>query len=111
RRSALSASCRVCGGALATGAERKLRRHASCPASYDEETYQNLVSWRRELARDKAQPAFVIFTDATLIAIAETRPAALPELLAIPGVGKVKAELYGPAVLAIVAGGTAAPEL
>ena len=100
--SAMSASCRVCGKPLTSGAERKLKRHASCPANYDEDTYARLIAWRLEAARQKAQPAFVIFTDATLMTIAENRPASLPELLAIPGVGKVKSEHYGEAVLAIL---------
>ena len=90
------------GKPLTSGAERKLKRHASCPANYDEDTYARLIAWRLEAARQKAQPAFVIFTDATLMTIAENRPASLPELLAIPGVGKVKSEHYGEAVLAIL---------
>ncbi len=101
-KSALSATCRVCGGALASGAERKLRRHVGCPAGYDEDTYARLVAWRLELAREKSVPAYVIFTDATLMAIAEDRPADETALLRVPGVGRVKCEQYGQAVLALL---------
>jgi DNA helicase-2/ATP-dependent DNA helicase PcrA len=46
----------------------------------------------------------VVFTDATLQAIAETRPASLRELAGLPGVGARKLELYGDAVLTTVSG-------
>ena len=101
--SALSATCRVCGKPLHTGAERKLRRHADCPPGYDENTYAELVAWRLALSKERSVPAYVIFTDATLMAIAEDRPTDAAGLLAIPGVGKVKCEQYAEAVLAILA--------
>jgi DNA helicase-2/ATP-dependent DNA helicase PcrA len=46
----------------------------------------------------------VVFTDATLTAIAEQRPGAEPELASIPGVGPRKLTLYGDAVLSLVGG-------
>jgi DNA helicase II / ATP-dependent DNA helicase PcrA len=49
-------------------------------------------------------PAYVVFTDATLQAIAETRPASLRELAGLPGIGSRKLELYGEDVLAAVSG-------
>jgi superfamily II DNA helicase RecQ len=48
-------------------------------------------------------PAFVIFHDTTLAAIAEARPASRDALLALPGLGPVKAERYGDQLLAVVA--------
>ena len=106
--SALSATCRACGKPLHSGAERKLRRHADCPAAYDEDTWARLVAWRLGVAKERSVPAYVIFTDATLMAIAEDRPADAPALLAIPGVGRTKAEQYGEAILALLAGGDGA---
>ncbi|MDQ3462483.1 MAG: HRDC domain-containing protein [Actinomycetota bacterium] len=50
-------------------------------------------------------PAFVVFHDTTLAAIAEARPASRDALLALPGLGPVKAERYGEALLAVVATG------
>jgi DNA helicase-2/ATP-dependent DNA helicase PcrA len=48
-------------------------------------------------------PAFVVFTDATLIAIAESRPRTRTDLLKVQGVGPAKADRYGEEVLAVVA--------
>ena len=49
-------------------------------------------------------PAYVVFTDATLQAIAETRPGSIRELAALPGIGARKLDLYGEDVLATLAG-------
>lgn len=54
-------------------------------------------------------PAFVVFTDATLTAIAERRPASQRELAGISGVGSRKLELYGDQVLSILAEDTSGP--
>ncbi|MDN6410291.1 MAG: HRDC domain-containing protein [Yaniella sp.] len=47
-------------------------------------------------------PAFVVFTDATLVAIAENLPTDLKQLRQLPGVGPKKLERYGTEVLAIL---------
>jgi DNA helicase-2/ATP-dependent DNA helicase PcrA len=49
-------------------------------------------------------PAYVVFTDATLTALAERRPGSAAELTAIAGIGPHKLDRYGEAVLALVAG-------
>lgn len=110
QRSALAAACRVCGAGLTNGAERKLGRHLGCAAGYDDTTYARLIEWRREEAAGRGQPAFCVFTDATVMAIAERRPADRGSLLGVPGVGKVKADQYGEAVLAILAAERSRPE-
>jgi len=46
----------------------------------------------------------VVFTDNTLIAIAETLPSDDAALVAIPGIGARKLEQFGPGVLALVRG-------
>ena len=48
-------------------------------------------------------PAFVVFSDATLQQIAESRPQSQPALLKISGVGPSKLDQYGDDVLAVVA--------
>jgi DNA helicase-2/ATP-dependent DNA helicase PcrA len=48
-------------------------------------------------------PAFVVFHDTTLAAVAEARPRDRTSLLALPGMGPVKAERYGEELLAVVA--------
>ena len=48
-------------------------------------------------------PAYVVFTDATLMAIAERMPSSADELAGITGVGPAKLERYGQAVLEVLA--------
>ena len=50
---------------------------------------------RKDLANKSGMPAFVIFTDKTLEAMARYKPKDEKELLLIPGVGQKKAEKYG----------------
>jgi superfamily II DNA helicase RecQ len=69
----------------------------------DPAVLQALRSWRATTARASGVPAFVVFHDTTLAAVAEARPRDLPALLALPGMGPVKADRYGDAVLAVVA--------
>jgi DNA helicase-2/ATP-dependent DNA helicase PcrA len=97
-------SCRICGATLLAGADRKLGRCATCPSDRDEELYERLREWRRATAAEQQVPAYVVFTDATLAALAERRPTTDPELAAIGGIGPRKLERYGPAVLALVRG-------
>ena len=57
-------------------------------------------------ASEKAVPPYVVFSDKTLRALALAMPETEDELLAVKGIGPAKAESYGDAVLAIVAGET-----
>jgi DNA helicase-2/ATP-dependent DNA helicase PcrA len=100
----------MCGAALLSGGDRKLGRCAGCPSDLDEELLERLREWRLRVAGKQKVPAFVVFTDATLTALAERRPGSAEELAAIAGIGPRKLGLYGPDVLAIVAG-TAIQEL
>jgi DNA helicase-2/ATP-dependent DNA helicase PcrA len=63
-----------------------------------------LKEWRRDEARERGLPAYVIFHDRTLADIAERRPATIPELRSVSGIGPAKVANYGEAVLAIVKG-------
>jgi DNA helicase-2/ATP-dependent DNA helicase PcrA len=76
----------------------------------DDPLFRRLRTWRLETSRDQGVPAYVVFSDATLQAIAERRPGTLSQLAGVPGVGAVKLDRYGAAVLAICAQtGQAAP--
>ena len=99
------AHCRVCNAGLATSAERKVGRCESCPADYDEQLFERLREWRVARAAEEKVPAYVVFTDLTLQAIAEVRPADPAGLLRISGVGPAKIEKYGDEVLELVATG------
>ena len=65
--------------------------------------YEALRAERARMAREQSVPAYVIFHDATLAAIATARPRSLAALREIPGMGRSKIERYGAAVLAAVA--------
>ncbi|TML86653.1 MAG: ATP-dependent DNA helicase UvrD2 [Actinobacteria bacterium] len=69
----------------------------------DPAVYQALKTWRSATARDCGVPAFVIFHDTTLAAVAEAKPRDRHALLALPGMGPVKADRYGDELLAVVA--------
>jgi DNA helicase-2/ATP-dependent DNA helicase PcrA len=102
------AACRTCKRPLHDASERKVGRCATCPATYDEELYDQLRSWRTSQAQAQRLPAYCIFTDATLVAIAEERPGDRGGLAKIPGVGATKLEKYADDVLAICSGETPA---
>ncbi|MFG2572433.1 ATP-dependent DNA helicase UvrD2 [Streptomyces sp. NPDC048481] len=98
------ARCRVCGRTLTDAGEMKLMRCEDCPSDMDEGLYERLRDWRAVQARRSGQPAYCVFTDKTLMAIAEAVPDAEGELARIPGVGVRKFNRYGADVLAICAG-------
>jgi DNA helicase-2/ATP-dependent DNA helicase PcrA len=82
----------------------KLMRCDDCPSDMNEGLYERLREWRADQARSSGQPAFCVFTDRTLMAIAESAPDDERELSRIPGVGMRKLTRYGADVLAICAG-------
>lgn len=63
----------------------------------------NLKAWRAEVAKEHNLPAYVIFHDATLAAIAERNPATQEDLQGISGMGAKKLEAYGSEVLRVCA--------
>jgi DNA helicase II / ATP-dependent DNA helicase PcrA len=68
----------------------------------DPDLFAALVQWRRNLARASGVPAYVIFHDTTLEAVASRRPRSPADLQTIPGIGPVKAARHGEAVLELV---------
>ncbi|GAB3474480.1 Rep family ATP-dependent DNA helicase [Amycolatopsis cihanbeyliensis] len=97
-------SCRVCGCTLTATMEVKLGRCTGCPSDVDEDLLARLKAWRVERARELKVPPFVVFTDATLVAIAEQRPVDDGALVSISGIGANKLERFGAEVLAVVHG-------
>jgi len=65
--------------------------------------FERLREWRRERATELGQPAYCVFTDATLHEIVRRRPRALGDLSGIPGIGQRKAGDFGADVVALVA--------
>lgn len=78
-------------------------------AAVDPGLMKKLKELRLKLAQEKQVPAFVIFSDATLVDICHRRPASLEELLEVSGIGKVKLEAYGKALLEVM-GSASKPE-
>ncbi|MBE7942675.1 MULTISPECIES: DNA helicase RecQ [Ramlibacter] len=64
--------------------------------------FANLKAWRAEVAREHNLPAYVIFHDATLAAIAALAPDSLEALQGVSGIGARKLEAYGEEVLRVV---------
>ncbi len=88
--------------------ERKRRSPAGtlppAAANLDQDAqvrFINLKAWRAEVAREHGLPAYVIFHDATLAAIAQQCPRTLGDLQGISGMGVKKLEAYGAEVLRV----------
>jgi ATP-dependent DNA helicase RecQ len=97
---------------LSEPATRRSRRDArlgvvvKAPMQLDSEgllRYSALKAWRAEVAQEHNLPAYVIFHDATLAAIAQKPPRSLDDLQGIAGIGAKKLEAYGASVLKVVA--------
>jgi DNA helicase II / ATP-dependent DNA helicase PcrA len=102
RNRGAASRCRICNNQLTTPAAIMLRRCESCAADIDDELLLQLKDWRLRTAKDLKVPAYVVFTDNTLIAIAELLPSDDAALVAIPGIGARKLEQFGPDVLELV---------
>ena len=91
--------------ASAPSRAQREKRQAFVPTAGSDGLYHRLAVWRRARADEDDVPAYVVFDNRTLDAIARTRPASLAELASLPGVGPVKLERYGGDVLELVADG------
>jgi ATP-dependent DNA helicase RecQ len=95
---------------VSSPAERKGKRSASgaskpAPIALDhggQKRYDALKAWRSEVAKSHNLPAYVIFHDATLAAIAQAQPHDLDALQGIAGIGTKKLEAYGSEVIRVV---------
>ena len=90
-------------------ASRKTRKGAGSKASieiaeHEEVLWQALRTTRAKLAKEQGVPAYVIFHDATLLAMLREQPQTHDQLAAISGVGSAKLERYGDAFLAVMTG-------
>ncbi len=103
-KAAKASVCRTCGTDLVTAATRKMGRCQDCPPTYDEATFEALRVWRLAVAGATKVPAYVVFTNATLTAIAEKTPSSAAELATISGVGARKLERFGDDILAVLGG-------
>lgn len=65
----------------------------------ERERFEALRAWRTEVAKEKQIPPYMVFSDATLVAIVQSRPGSTGALSGISGVGAKKLAEYGDAVL------------
>ena len=86
------------------GKSATIRRKAPIQGVSDADAtlLERLRAWRGEQAREQSVPAYVIFHDATLSAIASSRPRDMGELSTIHGIGAKKLERYGPSLMTLL---------
>jgi ATP-dependent DNA helicase RecQ len=68
-----------------------------------QQRFAALKAWRAEVARAHNLPAYVIFHDSSLLAMAQQSPSSLDDLAELPGLGAKKLEAYGAEVLRVLA--------
>ena len=61
-----------------------------------------LREWRKQQAQTQGVPAFVVFNDKTLEALAALRPSTSEALLGVPGIGPAKLEAYGDELIDLI---------
>ena len=99
KRGSLSSST---SASKSTGSKPALPKAAIALDDAAQARFAALKAWRAEVAREHNLPAYVIFHDATLAAIAERAPQSLDDLQGISGIGAKKLEAYGVEVLRAV---------
>ena len=79
---------------------RRARRPRGGQADFPHDPlFEALRGWRRDQAKERGVPPYVIFHDSTLRDVAARRPASLRELSAIEGIGDTKLERHGESLL------------
>ncbi|MBK9243456.1 MAG: DNA helicase RecQ [Burkholderiales bacterium] len=91
--------------AVARGRAGKAKPAAGVPLDAAAQTlYERLRAWRGQVAREHGVPAYVVFHDSTLQAIAQSRPSSVDALRALPGLGERKLANYGAQLLELIGG-------
>ncbi|MDT4900728.1 MAG: ATP-dependent helicase UvrD/PcrA [Pseudonocardiales bacterium] len=83
---------------------RKVKTKAAKPEAEDAELFGRLRVWRKAQAEAQKVPPYVVFSDATLVAIADARPKSRAGLAQISGVGPTKLTRYAEPVLEVLGG-------
>jgi ATP-dependent DNA helicase RecQ len=96
---------RASAGAASAGAVSSgTGKLAAADLSQEQEAvFEKLRAWRGATAKEQSVPAYVVFHDATLRAIAVAAPSTLGELAGINGVGESKLSKYGESILELLA--------
>ncbi len=96
---------------LRPAAQRKAEKKKSKTAKIAAESldadatdrFERLREWRREAAKERGMPPYVIFHDSTLMAVAQRAPQNTEELSGISGIGEKKLADWGDALIAAIA--------
>ncbi|CAN5707835.1 ATP-dependent DNA helicase UvrD2 [soil metagenome] len=83
---------------------------AKSRSSSNDPAVSALKRWRLQRSRDDSVPAFVVFHDSTLEAIAAAEPADLVQLSEVPGVGPAKLDRYGDEILQALSAATSSED-
>jgi ATP-dependent DNA helicase RecQ len=92
-------------GASAGAGAGAVKLAAADLTAEQEAVFERLRAWRGATAKEQGVPAYVVFHDATMRAIAVASPSSLVELAGISGVGEAKLAKYGASVLELLADG------
>ncbi|MEW5838140.1 MAG: DNA helicase RecQ [Pseudomonadota bacterium] len=84
--------------------ERAKREKRTLPPHADPALWERLRAKRRDLAEEQGVPPYVIFHDATLLAMLEAQPQSLMAMRNLPGVGERKLQAYGEDFLSVFQG-------
>ncbi|WP_454119512.1 DNA helicase RecQ [Microbacterium lacticum] len=84
------------------GARARKATASDSLADGDRDLFDALRTWRAGVAKEQGVPAYIVFGDATLRALAEQRPTSVAALEGITGIGAKKREAYGEGVLAVI---------
>ena len=82
--------------------KREQQKKMTGAIAYDEGLISKLREWRRRIATERRVPAYVIFHDSTLQAIASEKPTTRAALSRITGFGERKLAQYGDDILALI---------
>jgi ATP-dependent DNA helicase RecQ len=88
--------------AAAPPRRRRAKGRAAGADATDSPLFERLRAWRAAVAKEHGVPAYVVFHDGTLRAIAAARPSSLDALGSISGVGEKKLERYGADLLGLI---------
>jgi DNA helicase II / ATP-dependent DNA helicase PcrA len=80
------------------------KKKGTAPEAADAELFGRLRAWRKAQADAQGSPPYIVFSDATLVAIADARPQSTAALARISGVGPMKLERYAEPLLAVLGG-------
>jgi ATP-dependent DNA helicase RecQ len=90
-------SVTICGHRLelVTKRDRKGTQTPDAKYAFSEKLFAKLIELRRDIALRAQIPAYIVFSDATLVDMCQKHPQTTKEMLTVSGVGHVKLERYG----------------